>query len=415
MLVLVLGVHRSGTSLLTAGLKAIGCDTGEFRDILDEHNPKGYFEHPAARNLNEKLLRSLGISWDNWAFHAAGHHVDDHELDGWYQEAESFLKSLVRSGSPFVLKDPRIAGLLPFWNRVIEIAGLDSRRIIIIRDPAEVAESQHRRAQRAPSVSRIIAERESMSALWAVTMHSVLMSLPEKGNLLVGHAGLYDDPIGALQACSRFLDIVPELASIERFEAAFFSPALRRSIPADAHAGGWADLANGLYTALVAAGDRMVLSGGMAREIARAQTRLVDQIPMLEAVRTSLGHLRSTSEQAISDLTDHVKNLSQVIWAVNDVTLPREDIRSRPAMATLEDLVVRLDKDLSVGVLTARLAIQSKNYDDAEKILLLLATRFPASPLPNKMLLTILEATGRHGEADEIRERLQRLGTQGVL
>ena len=67
---LILGVHRSGTSLLTQGLVAAGAVVGEFADIRDPDNPDGYLEHPEVRVFNDRLLAVLGASWDNWGFRA---------------------------------------------------------------------------------------------------------------------------------------------------------------------------------------------------------------------------------------------------------------------------------------------------------------------------------------------------------
>jgi hypothetical protein len=47
LLTLVLGVHRSGTSLLTLGLRALGADLGSAAEERDADNPDGYAEHAA--------------------------------------------------------------------------------------------------------------------------------------------------------------------------------------------------------------------------------------------------------------------------------------------------------------------------------------------------------------------------------
>lgn len=395
MIVLVLGVHRSGTSLLTAGLEAIGCATGDISEFADDHNPKGYFEHPVARGLSEELLHLLGVSWDNWGFYAGSYDIENPDLDGWYHRAAEFLREFAGTASIVALKDPRIATLFPFWNRVIERTQIDCRRIVIVRDPAEVAESQFRRAMRAPTQTMIIADREPMSALWAITMLSLLQSIPDRHNLLLKHSTLYADPKSSLQACARFVGLDPEPATVDNFVTNFFEPTLRRSIPGREDVGGWSAMASRLYSALADLEDYTELSGVSARAIASTQTQLISQIPLLRAVKVSLARLLEASERRSATLKTRANNLSQAMWAINDLTLPRHDIKARPAMATLEELATTDDSDFSLGILSARLAIQGKCYDAAERILRSLSLRFPSHSLPGKMLHSLSEARAR--------------------
>jgi hypothetical protein len=407
MIVLVLGVHRSGTSLLTAGLKAIGCQTGDFEEHADEHNPKGYFEHPHLRMLNEDLLRSLGVSWDNWAFHAPSQQAVDHpSIDDWYRRASAFVRGLSKSGSTIALKDPRTSALLPFWNRVMERAELECRRILIIRDPAEVADSQYRRAQKAPHQHKIIADRESMAALWAVTMHSILQSLPQADTLMVNHGNLCNNPKVALLACARFLGLDPEQSALEGFSHDFFDPALRRSSPSAACTGPWSAMAESLYVALATAGNNARLNESLGRQLASAQTKLTEQIQLLPAARASISHLLTASVIETASLRERVEKLTRAIWALNDLAMPREDIKSRPAMAVLEELAVTLETDPPVGVVAARMAIHGGYYESAKRILDLLLMRLPDHPVTSRMLLALLEATEQHDQADRVRTKL---------
>lgn len=61
--VIVLGMHRSGTSVTAGVLKRLGVDVG--RKLLPGpgYNPTGFFENLEFVNLNANILRSLGGNW----------------------------------------------------------------------------------------------------------------------------------------------------------------------------------------------------------------------------------------------------------------------------------------------------------------------------------------------------------------
>ena len=64
--ILILGMHRSGTSALAAGIQlAIGAAMGPLikENLLE--NPKGFFEVFDIVNLNDRVLHSFGGSWDS--------------------------------------------------------------------------------------------------------------------------------------------------------------------------------------------------------------------------------------------------------------------------------------------------------------------------------------------------------------
>ena len=64
-LTLVLGMHRSGTSVLARALPVLGISLGE--RLLPAHpcNPKGFFEDADINAGNRALLKELGASWES--------------------------------------------------------------------------------------------------------------------------------------------------------------------------------------------------------------------------------------------------------------------------------------------------------------------------------------------------------------
>jgi hypothetical protein len=64
--VVVLGMHRSGTSAVAGMLVEAGFDGGRAPDLAagDEGNPRGFFERWSLLARHDALLRQLGASWD---------------------------------------------------------------------------------------------------------------------------------------------------------------------------------------------------------------------------------------------------------------------------------------------------------------------------------------------------------------
>lgn len=59
----VLGMHRSATSLIAKGLHDSGVDMGIEVLNANEHNPNGYYENWSFVRLNDKILGLAGGSW----------------------------------------------------------------------------------------------------------------------------------------------------------------------------------------------------------------------------------------------------------------------------------------------------------------------------------------------------------------
>ena len=62
---IVLGMHRTASSLLAKGLKQAGVNMGDVLLGPGCGNPAGHFEDKSFLNMNELLLHSAGGTWDN--------------------------------------------------------------------------------------------------------------------------------------------------------------------------------------------------------------------------------------------------------------------------------------------------------------------------------------------------------------
>ena len=138
MIVTVLGMHRSGTSLVTRLLNLMGVFLGSADDLIpaDRHNERGYWEHTAIVSLNDEILHRCGGNWhqpprfvDGWAF--------DPDLASLRQSARSFVVGTFENQRIWGWKDPRTCLTLPFWQTVV----LPTHIVICLRNPLEVVHS----------------------------------------------------------------------------------------------------------------------------------------------------------------------------------------------------------------------------------------------------------------------------------
>ncbi len=138
--ILILGMHRSGTSATAGTLYHLGVSLGPRLLPADGCNERGYFENHNILQLNHDLMSALGFSWD-----------DPRELPhGWESSAvvipfRSKLREIIEtdfSEQPlWGVKDPRICRLLPFWLPVLRESGSRVVALLALRHPLEVAKS----------------------------------------------------------------------------------------------------------------------------------------------------------------------------------------------------------------------------------------------------------------------------------
>ncbi|MHC4267819.1 MAG: sulfotransferase [Planctomycetota bacterium] len=138
----VIGMHRSGTSMVTRLLNLCGLYLGPSEQFLlpNENNPMGYFENEGFVQINNALLTHFGGSWYNPPLFKEDW-KNDYSLEQIVQETRALLKTFSKS-SQWGWKDPRATVLLPFWKSLIP----QLRFVICVRSPLEVARSLFRHA-----------------------------------------------------------------------------------------------------------------------------------------------------------------------------------------------------------------------------------------------------------------------------
>ncbi len=142
--IIILGMHRSGTSALTRVLNLLGMELGQ--PLLPPHatNVTGFWEHAEIVAMNEQILQLLGSTWDdaNFLQKTLFHCKTLNQLQ---QQAAKIIYRNFSTCPLWGIKDPRICRLLPFWLPVFADTGCQLHFILMARHPFEVTASLQQR------------------------------------------------------------------------------------------------------------------------------------------------------------------------------------------------------------------------------------------------------------------------------
>lgn len=136
--VVVLGMHRSGTSMIAGALNSLGVFMGSKMLGKSRANPLGHFEDLEFLYLNEAILKSISCSWDRPP-------EKYNELNKVNVKLINKIKNLIKKReSRFDVwgwKDPRTSVLFPLYKPYLENPYL----IICARDSEDIAKSLNKR------------------------------------------------------------------------------------------------------------------------------------------------------------------------------------------------------------------------------------------------------------------------------
>ena len=163
IVILVAGMHRSGTSALTRVLNIAGCDLPETLMRPRRDNVAGFWESRLIMNLNEEILASAGSFEQDWRPFDRNWYSSS--AAGEFRErAKGLLQDEFGSSRLFVLKDPRICRLMRFWIEVVRALGARPLVVSPVRNPLDVAASLQVRNDIDPAVGLLIWLRHVLDA-----------------------------------------------------------------------------------------------------------------------------------------------------------------------------------------------------------------------------------------------------------
>ncbi|MEB3279448.1 MAG: sulfotransferase [Lyngbya sp.] len=129
------GMHRSGTSLATALLQSSGLHIGRKQLNKNKYNPKGYFENVDFLNFHQAVLQSQEIVSEGWTLQ------ENLEVEEQYIEQARTIIAQNAISSMWGWKDPRTTLFLNFWAKLLP----EAKFLLVYRSPWEVVDSLYRR------------------------------------------------------------------------------------------------------------------------------------------------------------------------------------------------------------------------------------------------------------------------------
>jgi hypothetical protein len=197
-IVVVLGMHRSGTSLCAHILSAMGID---MTDAIGEHpsNTRGHWERWEIVEFHDRILGlfnrdyygpfhdfSLPVAW--WA---------DPRVFAIKREIVGFLERRMGDGY-FGFKDPRTVRLMPVWHQIFNDLKLAPKIVHCLRDPAQVARSVEARDGLDPEMGEY---------RWLTHMVDFFRYSGDFDICTVEFERWFTDPFGNFEQLKKFLDV----------------------------------------------------------------------------------------------------------------------------------------------------------------------------------------------------------------
>ena len=158
----VLGMHRSGTSLLANAAHRLGASLPATPMPPAADNPEGFFESAPLVAVNDAILARAGSGWADWRkLETAGFAAADPGLAR--EMGRVFAAEFGTSAFP-VWKDPRLAALLPIWRPLLDAEGAATLALVSFRSPGAVARSLARRDGIPPGLAVLLWLRHLLDA-----------------------------------------------------------------------------------------------------------------------------------------------------------------------------------------------------------------------------------------------------------
>jgi hypothetical protein len=224
-LVLVAGVGRSGTSLMTGIMGQLGFHVPQPEVTADDTNPRGFSEPRWVVDFHQRLLRERRITVNDSrpaAWESAGTAVEDPAVVG---ELRDWLAGQLAESSAVVVKDPRTSWFLPLWMRCSADLGVPTSFVTMLRHPAEIIAS----ARKSYGTTQSGASR---AAAWINVTLETERATRGARRAFVRYEDLLTGWHGEVTRVGTLLD-VPALARVEPERAAavdaFVDPTLHRN------------------------------------------------------------------------------------------------------------------------------------------------------------------------------------------
>jgi glycosyltransferase involved in cell wall biosynthesis len=219
-LIVVVGMHRSGTSAITRGLQVMGVGLGDKIMPGLEDNVKGFWEDLDFNALNIEMLSVLDSNW---------HHLAPIEPDdvntlrkkGYFLRAVELLRTKVGNSPLFGFKDPRVAKLLPFWKEVFVHCQIDTSYLLATRHPLSVVKSLKKRDG---------FEAAKSYAMWLGHVITSLSCTVGENRIVVDYDRLMQSPDHEINRIATCFNLTIDAIELQTYKTEFLEQGLRHTV-----------------------------------------------------------------------------------------------------------------------------------------------------------------------------------------
>ena len=210
--IIVVGPFRSGTSLTSRILSALGVDFGPRETMLkaDRYNPDGYFQHDDVRVANNRLIKSVGstIAWPE--------HPEVLSSSGNLTLLKRARLDWTHGRRHWGIKDPRFCATLLSWINADRFDPLELSMIRVERNVDDAANDLFGM----PELSRQLSDRTLESARTTVIRYAELAAWHTQNLGIPSFTFSYDTLLGSPRKCVGDLADFIHIGSKRRIEAA---------------------------------------------------------------------------------------------------------------------------------------------------------------------------------------------------
>jgi len=220
---IVLGIARSGTSVIAKAINALGVDLGHRLNPSNKWNPKGFWEDlDVVYEINQKIFQKLNYKQGIFREFQLSE-LEDHLLDDTRFAATQILVSRFNDSSSWGFKDPNTVRILPFWQRIFAENNLQEKYIIALRNPLESANSYQSKTFKF--------NQEKTLIMWLLHLLPAIAQTQGKNRVIVHYDLILKHPLQQLERIKMQLsmDEKSNKLDIQSFINEFLDQNLRHS------------------------------------------------------------------------------------------------------------------------------------------------------------------------------------------
>ena len=347
--ILVVGMHRSGTSALARTISLLGARLPSDLVGPNEGNPHGHWEPQLIVDLNDRMLADAGSDVysiidfsDTW--------FKSPRVKEFTAKAVEILKASFDDDPFIVIKDPRVAVLLPIWHEALAALGYRCVHVLPVRHPDVVADSLRRRHLK--TIPYDAWKNPRGQAVWLRYTIAAVLNTRQSTRCFIDYSNLITDWRATANQMATELAIVWPRTG----------PTAEREIDAFLHKNELADaprrselpdvdqiddlplmaLADGFHAVLAASGDDAHLTDKIAQTYRRRMASSADIVGAYEDLYPTIwqyyeGQLQSDkrnqiASERIAGMSSAVQNLWQdLAKASSDASVVQQDLGSHAA------------------------------------------------------------------------------------